>query len=353
MANVQPQMLQFHEKIKLKRFEENALLREKRDRILDRFDRGLKTIFESQNLNPPEYETSAQGSYPMGAGTIPLNGDYDIDVGIRFKISKNDYPNPLEPKQWVYDALEGHTKRVEIRRSCVTVFYQQEGELLYHVDLAIYSDKDSNSDGKMYLAKGKSNSSQEYKIWEESDPQGLIELIRNYFQDREDDKQFRRTIRYLKRWKDVKFPNQGNAAPIGIGITVAAYRWFKPVKTVNSFDNAPKYDDLEALQLFVSAMLNRFQSVDWDGDLVKRLKVELPVVPHNDVFEKMSNLQMAKFEENLKVLLNAIQEAQQAADPVEACQLLQKQFGDDFYIPSKEETAQKRSRSIISSSASA
>lgn len=353
MANLQSQMCQFHEKIKLKRFEENELLREKRDRILSRLDQGLKKIFESEGLKPPKYEHFDQGSYAMGTGTKPVDGHYDIDTGIQFKISKDDYPDPVKVKEWVYLALNGHTKLVEIRRPCVTVFYQQDGEPIYHVDLAIYSDKDFNPNGKMYLAKGKLNSAAEHRFWQESDPQALINLIKNRFSDKDDDKQFRRTIRYLKRWKDVKFSGDGNAAPIGIGITVAAYYWFNPVYTRDSFTNKRSDDDLEALWHFVNTMLTKFQNVYSNGNIVKRLTVKLPVSPYCDLFEKMTDNQMADFQEKLEILLEAIEEVQQKADPVEACKILQKQFGDDFPIPSREDTAQKCQQAIIYSSASA
>jgi hypothetical protein len=96
----------------------------------------------------------------LGTGNKPLNGDYDIDEGIIIKISKDDYPDSVKVKKWVYDALYGHTKSVEIRRLCVIVFYQQDEEPLYHVDLAVYCE----SDDKIYLAKEKLNSSEENKI---------------------------------------------------------------------------------------------------------------------------------------------------------------------------------------------
>lgn len=67
----------------------------------------------------------------------------------------------------------------------------------------------------------------------------------------------------------------------------------------------------------------------------------------------MTDGQMADFQEKLGNLLNAIEEAKQKVDPVEACEILQKQFGDDFKVPSREDTAQKRPPAIISSSASA
>jgi len=353
MVNVQRQMLQFHEAIKLKRFDENEVLREKRDRILTRLNKNLPKVFESKNIKPIAYEIFDQGSYPLGTGTNPPNGHYDIDTGIRFKISKYDCRDPVFLKECVYSALLEHTDRVEIRRSCVTVFYQREGEPIYHVDLAIYSDNSCNPDSKMYLAKGKLNSTPKQRFWQESDPLGLMALIKNRFSNSKDAEQFRRTIRYLKRWKDVKFSSDGNAAPIGIGITVAACLWFKPLFTLNSFANTQDYDDLEAVRRFVDALLGQFKYVHSSGNMVERLVVPLPVSPSTDLFEKMTDAQMTELKEKLDNLLSAIEEAQQKVAPEEACKILHKQFGDDFPVPSREETAQKRSRAIISSSASA
>jgi hypothetical protein len=353
MANIQSQMRQFHDAIKLKRFEENATLREKRQIILDRLDSELKKIFAAQNLKPPQYDWFDQGSYAMGTGVKPINGDYDIDVGIYFKISKADYPDPVKVKEWIYQALHNLTTRVEIRRSCVTVFYQREGESMYHVDLATYSDKECNPDGKHYLAKGKQNSSAEYRYWEESDPQGIMQLVKGKFVDGDENLQFRCNIRYLKRWRDLKFSPDGNAAPIGIGITFAAYDWFVPKWSLDTFSNQKKYDDLESLRCFVQAVINHFQVKYVDGKCFYRLEVKLPIAPFCDLFEKMTDDQMTKFREKLISLLATLQQAQEKADPVDACKLMQDQFGEDFPVPIRSSTGQLRPRAIISSSSSA
>ncbi|MCL5960660.1 MAG: nucleotidyltransferase [Chloroflexi bacterium] len=353
MANVQRYMEQFHGAIKLGNFEENAVLREKQDRVLKRLKQGIDELFAAAGEESPKYETFNQGGYAMGTGTKPVNSDYDIDVGVSFLIAKADQPDPVETKEWVFNALKDHTKKVEIRRNCVTVWYQQQGEPIYHVDLAIYSDGSCNPGGKTYLAKGKLYSRADARLWEEADPRRLIVLIKSCQQDSEDAEQFRRIIRYLKRWRDVKFSSSGNAAPVGIGITVAAFTWFVPVKNVDAFNNARRYDDLEALHRFAKSMLDGFRLVYADGEYTERLAVILPVPPGSDVFGKMTNAQMADFNARLQKLLDAIEAAQEEADPVEACKLLRGQFGDDFPVPPKEETGQKRGPAIISSSGSA
>lgn len=350
MAQIQRQFEQFHEAIRLKRFSENAELREKRDRVLKRLREGLQEVFAGKGKTPPEYDTFDQGSYAMGTGVKPATGDYDIDEGVVFKIATTDYPDPVTVKEWAYEALKGHTKSVEIRRSCVTVWYQEDDEDLYHVDLAIYSG--GNPGGKMHLAKGKQNSEEQHRVWEEADPQGLIDGILGRFAG-EDAGQFRRTIRYLKRWRDERFPSDGNAAPIGIGITVAAYHWFQPVYMVDTFSNTRRYDDLAALLRFVQTMRDNFTQRLSDGQWVERLEVRLPVAPFGSLFEKMTDAQMVEFKDKLDKLLEALEAAHDEADPVEACRMLRRQFGDDFPVPKKEDTGRRTPPAIVSSSSSA
>ena len=170
--------------------------------------------------------------------------------------------------------------------------------------------------------------------------------------DANDRAQFRRTVRYLKRWKDEKFPSDGNTAPIGIGITVAAYDELQPTYADIV---AGKPDDLLALCKLIEAILNRFAPV-WDEDdqkWIKRLEVTLPIEPWSDLFEQMTNKQMVELEAKLITLLEALNVAIEDVDPVEACKNLQKVFGDDFPVPEKEETGKKHAPAIVSSSSSA
>ncbi len=307
-------------------------------------------VFDSQGKTPPEFETFDQGSYAMATGVKPIGSDYDIDEGVIFKIATTDHPDPVVVKEWVYEALKGHTKKTEIRGSCVTVWYKDKGETLYHVDLAIYSG--ANPSGKLYLAKGKQNSDAQHRQWEEADPKGLMDRIAGRFSD-DDAKQFRRTIRYLKRWRDVKFASDGNAAPIGIGITVAAYHWFQPAYTLDMFSNTRRYDDLAVLLRFTETMQKHFTQRHGNGDLVERLEVMLPVAPRGDLFGKMTDTQMVDFKEKLGKVADALKAARAEADPVEACKILAREFGDDFPIPKKDDTGRRTPPAIVSSSSSA
>lgn len=350
MAEIQKQFDQFNENIRLKEYAQNAVLREKRDIVLDKLSAGLKRIFEDKDEPAPKYVKFDQGSYKLGTGIKPLDGDFDIDVGLRFQLGTDDVPDPVTVKGWVFDALDGHTKKVEVRRPCVTVFYQVNDEPQYHVDLAIYSDASKNPDGHDYLAKGKLHSSEENRVWEVADPNGLVDTITGRYTG-DEWQQLRRCIRYLKRWKDLKFSSNGNAAPVGIGITLAAYHWFQPrFRVVDSFSGKKVAEDLKALDDFVTAIDSRFSNIYHDDEWAERLVVELPVAPGNDVFEKMTNSQMSSFREKLGKLKDALSAAREETDPVVACEGLQKVFGGDLPVPEKDDTGEKKSRAVIASS---
>lgn len=322
MINLQSEFLSFHSTIKLD--DENAVLRDKRDILLNK-------LKEKITSDAPTYTTFNQGSYAMNTGTIPDDGDYDIDVGLKFEMSKADYPDPITPKKWVRDALLGHTKSVVIKRSCVTVTYQKNGEPAYHVDFAVYSS--NNSDNRMYIAKGKEFSETSKAFWELSDPQLLISMINEKYQN-DDRSQFKRVIRYLKKWKNNKFDISGSSAPTGIALTVLAYYYFS-VRSV--FDNVSMksiYDDHSALISFVEAIKNTFLYV-YDVDTsawYHTISVKLPVDPRNDLFEKMTKSQMESFYNKLDNLLSALKEAKNKEKRSEACRILVDQFGEKFPV---------------------
>jgi hypothetical protein len=159
---------------------ENRTLRQKRDIVCSKLVDRLPQIFEAAGEECPSFEFRDQGSYQMQTGTFPLNGDFDIDLGMYFEIDPDDY-HPLELKRMVFKTLEGHTREVRIRRPCVTVQYQQAGEPTYHVDIAIYSDGSQSGDGMPRLAIGKGRSGEKFCGWEVSDPLTLSsEILESY-----------------------------------------------------------------------------------------------------------------------------------------------------------------------------
>jgi hypothetical protein len=342
VADCRTQFNKFHDNIKLK--EENEILKDKRDIITKK----LKEELPQQT----DYEFSVfnQGSYAMHTGIKPLDDDYDIDVGLYFDMSKDDV-DPIEAKKWILNALEGHTKDVKIKKPCVTVTYAAG----YHVDVTVYAA--NNSNGKVYLAKGKTSSNSSDKYWDESNPKDLIKKIKENLSDENDRKQFRRVVRYLKRWKDNEFISV-NGKPTGIALTSCVYHWLDIQKETDLFDGKTTYKDLDALINIVSNMISKFVNeyvlVDGEYKYMPRIRVYLPVDPKPELFEKMTHKQMKTFKEKLEDLLKSLKEAKEKTDPTEAAEILQKQFGDDFPIPTKSSTGKKAmAAAVITSSESA
>lgn len=351
MANVQKYFENFHERIKLGKFEENAILREKRDIIREKLEDCLPMVFKEHEETCPDFFFCDQGSYDLDTGIVPLDGDFDIDQGLYFATGCTDYPDPVVLKERVFEALDGHTKEVRIRMPCVTVFYQIGGEPVYHVDIAVYTDGSKDTDGKRRLARGKIYSANEYRVWEISDQAGLRQAIFDRF-DKNGYKQFQRIVRYLKRWKDITFASEGYAAPRGIALTVAAYYYLQPAYT--DFLSG-KGDDLTAIRNLVNTLLSKFE-LKWDEDAqtnVARLSIVMPVDPRNDLLEKLTSKQMKNLKVELENLKSAFDKAAQEVDPVEACRELNSVFGTDFEIPTKAQTAKSYGPAIISSSSSA
>jgi hypothetical protein len=356
MANIQKQLEQFDSNIRLKRFNENAMLIEKRDAILRRL-RDRFAAMRREGKTVPTFNHLNQGSYEMGTGIKPADGEeYDIDVGLRFNCAKSDYPNPVDLKCLVADSLEGHTEiGTVIRRSCVTVYYKLGGEQAYHVDLAVYAyDNPDSPQKQLFIAKGKRGSDEANRDWETSDPLGLSDWVENRFPDEAATTQYLRVIRALKRWKTEKFKTDGNNAPSGIGLTVAAGHWFQAKFVRNAFANTVTFDDLSAMRSFVDAMIKQFQAApSEEGAARYRLVVNLPVPSHANIFERMSPGQMTTFRERLLQLRERLDKVSSEADPIEACKMMRQDFGKEFPVPDKGDTGQTLGRAISTGGISA
>ncbi len=318
MSNLQKYFLAFHDVIKLTNFEDNQILRDKRDMLLEELANRLPA-------DTPPFAAFDQGSYAMNTGTNPKDGNYDIDVGLVFDRTSSDYPDPVELKKIVRDSLSQGKRTIHIRRPCVTVEYMKQDTVDYHVDLAIYAKRPGET--VLDLAKGKEFSAPDRRVWERSDPKGLISVIKNCQADEDDRAQMRRCVRYLKRWRDHRLIS---GKPYSIALTCAVHRWFQPDKDFFT----TKYNDLNALLSFVESMLYQF---DPNG----RLVIELPIEPYNDLNGGMTDVQMQAFKEKLGELKDALRKAHEEDLVEDACRILQKHFGDEFPIPDKKDTAKK------------
>ena len=336
--SIQSEFIDFHNRIKLD-YDVKAELAEKRDILL-----GI--LRNSGKL--PGFEEYNQGSYGMYLGVEPIDGrEYDIDVGLRFNADKDDY-EPMDIKNIIADVLKDHTEYgTTVKKPCVTVTYKKDGEAAYHVDLVTYLYEDhTDKDSQLYLARGKESMPEEI-YWEKSDPVGLVDYINNKVDKGNARDQFRRTIRYIKRWKNRRFNSAGHAEPASIGITL--------IVADNFVESSG--DDLSALLSAVKSIQNLFQTVKYeDGRWLYRIKYPMPYSLNfendTDAFEKMTDIQMTDFKEKLEKLVRDLEAVQNEPDEVEQCRKLQKIFGDDFHVPEAKNVSKAQHNYIPSSSAS-
>lgn len=317
MTVLQSEFQTFHSNIKLGTYEENQTLRDKRDLLIDELTEALKDEKIPGTDKPLTFKKFDQGSYAMNTGIKPQEDDYDIDVGIIFDITNDEYDsNKL--KKLVYDKLnKQHKRTVEFNRPCITVKYSDG----YHVDLAIYSDNKSD----LHIAWGKQYSTTN-RCWYKSEPKKLTQWISDVSQKAKESKQFRRCARYLKKWKEKKFSFHGNEAPPSIGLTIQAR---------NAFYNTSAYrkdEDINALINIVSQIKQKFSSQydDETSTFKKSIIVDLPVAPFKNVYYKMSLNQQDNFYQKIDALLEALEEARDEKSDHKASKLLRKIFGEQF-----------------------
>ena len=349
--SLQTYFKEFNKAIKMD-YDVKSELKEKRDILLG--------ILRNDD-DMPAFDEYNQGSYSMHLGVEPLDKEYDIDVGLRFHVNRDDY-EPMDLKEKIRDLLKNHTEYgTKIKKPCVTVTYKKDGEAAYHVDLVtyVYEDKD-DSDSQLYLARGKNRDSEE-TCWEKSYPVGLVEYVNDKYKgddNKEDREQFRRVVRYIKRWKNKKFSSSGNAEPPSIAITLIAVDHFEASKKYDYIEEKYCYDDLQAVISFAKEIQNLFvfKEVNENGRLMYTIEYNLSSLLNfeSDVnlFRKMSDNYMTDFKEKIDNLVNDLEAVKSETDEVEQCKMLSKIFGDDFPIPEKKNAAKKQMNFIPSTSAS-
>lgn len=332
----------FHDKIRISSSKEKEL-REKRDILL-----GI--LREKEDI--PGFDEFSQGSYAMHLGVEPNgnNREYDIDVALRFNVNKDDY-EPLDIKESIRDALKDHTDYgAVIKKPCVTVTYKKNGSAEYHVDLVTYSyDNKNDHSSQMFIARGEETSSNDEIFWEKADPVGLVNYINDSIEGDEERRQFRRIIKYLKRWKHLKFDSSGHGEPPSIGITLIAADTFAPANG----------DDLQALLDTAKSIQSQFVLKEYDSDnsrYIYEISYPLPLTLNfelgSNVFEKMSSKQMTTFKEKTDKLVKDLETVKGEPDLVKQCTKLQRIFGNDFIIPEAKDVSKSQINYIPRSTAS-
>ena len=310
----------FHGKIKLGREDDTYRKARRRD---DSIKAEVKIAFSEAGY--PVVADFIQGSLRTHTATVPISGDYDIDRAL--VIDEGKAPeNPVGPKKKALDVLENRGfKNAKIKKPCVTADYASDN---VHIDFIVYK----RSGDQHYLAVGKKNSDEHNREWSAADPLGLLAWIDDDSDYNKDDAkevlaQFRRLVRYLKRWRDVQFRDFAAARVYSIGLTVMVKSEFEP-----SFSTEGVRQDLAALRATVEAILGAGY-FDEREDKKYGVRVDLPVEPWRDIFNGSSLDTGTQLYNKLTHLKEQLEKAEGLSDEREQCEILNKLFGDDFKIP--------------------
>ena len=343
---IQTHFDKFHEKIKLGRRDDDYKKARERD---DSIKKEVKSAFKDAGY--PIVNDFIQGSLKTNTGIVPISGDYDIDRAL--VIEDDAAPeNPVTPKKTTLDVLEDRGfKNAKIKKPCVTADYASDN---VHIDFIIYKQLNDQH----YLAVGKENSDENNREWSAANPHGLTDWINNDSSYGGDDAkdvlvQFRRLVRYLKRWRDVQFNETLAPRVFSIGLTVMVKERFQW-----SFSMEGARQDLQALRETVGTILGAGYFTEKDTGRY-RVSVDLPVQPWRDIFDGSSLDTGTQLYNKLNRLNDKLAEAEGLSDEREQCQILNKLFGDDFEVPdppkggSKTEKARYSSAGIVTASVGA
>jgi len=326
--SLQNQFSKFEDKIRLT-WSDSQLkeLREKDNSIQE----DIRSAFKKEGY--PVIEFFQQGSYATQTCIKPLNeeDDYDIDVGVVIDADKAP-DNPVEVKKTLKDVLiDRNLKNPKIKMPCVTAQYYKEGEKRFHLDYPIYKKSQSN----FYLAIGKESSDEKIRKWESCDPKGLIDWVndKTSFRSEENYSQYKRLIRYMKRWRDYCITGTEHKHIYSIALTVMIHDKYK-----SGISTDGDIDDFESLRKTVSSILDStyFKIIKYDNNNNPQYEVtvNLPVEPRRDIFNKHGQTLGTFLYNKLSTMQRNLDKVRHESDLKKQCEILANDiFGKDFPVP--------------------
>jgi len=323
---LQNQFQKFNEKIQLTWADEKLKeIREKDESIKE----DIRSAFKNNGY--PVDDFFRQGSYATQTCIEPINDDYDIDIGIVID-SSNAPENPIDVKKTLRDVLKARNlKDPRIKMPCVTAQYYEKGEKLFHLDYPVYK----KSQSQLYLAIGKEFSDENTRKWEPGDPKGLISWIndKTSFFSEENYMQYKRLIRFIKRWRDYCITGTERKSVYSIALNVMIRERFQ-----SSISYDGDVDDLKSLKNTISSILNYdyFRHIESENNSFPQFEVvvNLPVEPWRNIFNK-HGLTLGTFLRNKFIsLFENLEKVSQETILKKQCEILSNNiFGDDFPIP--------------------
>lgn len=294
----------------------------------------------------PVQEDFIQGSLATATAIKEKGKDFDIDRAIVIK--EEDAPeDPTIPKKIVLDILENRGfKNAKIKKPCVTADYQSED---LHIDIPIYS---KSTAGFYKLAVGKKNSDENNREWSESDPKGLIDWINakdnSGIYETEKLQQFKRLVRYIKRWRNINFHQDTCRKVFSIGLTVMFKQQFQ-----SSINDEGLENDLVSLKKTIDRILDNSTYFNQQNETQWKVIVNLPVSPYRDIFSGSSLNTGTQLRNKLSSLSTTLQKVIAETNESKQCELLRSVFGNDFPESTQNNSKNEAAKVVFASSGSA
>ena len=301
-------------------------LRRKRDLLKEDIEKHLPDNLDDidVDVNKSDFEFINQGSYSIHTTIKNPYGPVDLDYAVIIPIDISECEDTRAVKKAVKDALSHVSARtVNIKEPCVTVSYYVGDDEDTHIDFPVYA----KYNGNLYLARGKEFSTEGNYFWEDADPKGLNKYFNDYLNGND---ALRKTIRYIKKWKQEKYKNSTNDAevPPSVALTIFACENF-----------VEKDHDILSIYETLKAIKNKFCISRDANDNITYIDItcNLPVKPYGDVLYKMRNsdTHLITFYNRLCKAVNYLDTAISLEDEHEAGKYVQYVLGSKFEVPEK------------------
>jgi hypothetical protein len=169
---------------------EQANLREKKDKNIERFEAGLEEYNTEYKTSYKLIDHKVQGSMAMSTIVQNESNEYDIDVAIIFE--KDNLPEGTQAtKNMIVNALKRKTKSFRTEPEALTNAIRIEYSSGYHIDFAIYRKSKDAWGYDVYEHSGSE--------WRSRDP----EAITKWFKEKNDastNDSIRKAVRLLKMY---------------------------------------------------------------------------------------------------------------------------------------------------------
>ncbi|MDN3643618.1 hypothetical protein QWY87_12950 [Lutimonas halocynthiae] len=302
MAVLHKEFIEFNKNISLTSKRKESLKNSRKE-----LRKKIRKWFKDNKPDELQPKFNGQGSYSMNTVINPLpvtdsQGKqklmYDLDDGVYFikKNEQNDHRSINTLHNWIFDSVDNHTGQSSIKKNtCIRVVFADG----HHIDLPIYY-KNEESILLAHRSKG----------WLESDPKEFTEWFNG-----KKTTQLERIVRYLKAWKNFRETNNNSLKlPSGFELTILA--------TENYFED--DNDDRafrETIRNIESQLTNTFG-----------FKCLRPTTPAGeDLFANYSDTRKSNFLSSISSLLNDLDRADEEPNFRKASNILVKnQFGSRY-----------------------